>query len=57
MSLRDAGDSTHNVRERIKDALAATFNGCHRDSQHPASSTFLRAKQNPNCFRNWGFGI
>jgi len=19
--------------------------------------TFLRAKQNPNCFRNWGFGI
>jgi hypothetical protein len=19
--------------------------------------TFLGAKQNPNCFRNWGFGI
>jgi hypothetical protein len=19
--------------------------------------TFLRTKQNPNCFRNWGFGI
>ncbi|MGB8922617.1 MAG: hypothetical protein WCC61_14020 [Pseudomonas sp.] len=28
-----------------------------RSALRGKQTTFLRAKQNPNCFRNWGFGI